>query len=151
MVGSWILALQICLPPPRLRWYGLVPVGLPTRGLEIYPSPVSLVPLPGTTRTTVCGIVSSLDEYSSDEEDYYPLLATLGVMVPPSCFVASRGLLPPLYTLSVRCLSYSPDIPFTSAWVGLKGVWVASSANLFARLAPPRVLIVARDFPRLSV
>ena len=68
--------------PPRLRWYGLVPVGLPTRVLEIYPSPVSLVPLPGTTCTTVGGMVSLLDEDFSDVEDSPPLLASLGVPVP---------------------------------------------------------------------
>ena len=47
------------------------------------PSPVSLFLLPGNTLTTVGGVMSSLDEYSSDEEDSSQLLAELGVTPPP--------------------------------------------------------------------
>ena len=47
------------------------------------PSPVSLFLLPGNTLTTVGGVMYSLDEYSSDEEDSSQLLATLGVTPPP--------------------------------------------------------------------
>ena len=115
------------------------------------PIPVSLFPLSGTTHTTVCVVVSSLDEDSSDEEYSYHLLASLVVPVPSSCFVASRGVLPPLYSSSVSCLSFPPASPIACDGVGLKSGWVTPSAALFVRPAPPRVISGARDFLRIFV
>ena len=119
--------------PPCQHWYGLAPVSFPTRGLEMAPSPVILAYFPGTTYTTVVGVVSSLV-----------------VLVPPSCFVESRDFPFPLCSLSVQFISYPPSSPVTSARVHLKGEWVAPSASIFARLAPPRVTSGARAFSRLS-
>ena len=59
-----------------------------------------LLLLPGTTLTTLGGVVSSLEFDYSDEEDLYLLMATLGVPDPPSCSVAFRRLLPLLWSLS---------------------------------------------------
>ena len=49
-------------------------------------SPITdiIFPLPGTTSTTLGGALSSLEYDSSYEEDLYPMLALLGVLVPPS-------------------------------------------------------------------
>ena len=90
-------------PPPLLHpvrggslkicalWYGLGPADLLTGGLEVSPSTEICVPLPGTTHTTVGGVVSFLDDEFSDKE-YSPLmLALLGVPGPPSLFLASGG------------------------------------------------------------
>ena len=126
-------------PPPPSRWYGLAPAGFHTRGLEMYPSLVSLFPFPGTTCTTLGGVVSSLDEDSSHEEYASLLMASLGVLVPPSCFVASRGVRPTLRSLSVCCCSSPTYITVAYARVVLKGGKLIFLAALFACLAPPRV------------
>ena len=74
--GGGIVDLRTAIfpTPPCLIWYGLGPEGLPTGGLEVLPSPVSLTPLTETTRTTVVGVVFLMDDDSSDEEDSPPLM-----------------------------------------------------------------------------
>ena len=87
--------------PTRFFRYGFDTVIFLIGGFEMSPSALSPFRLPGTTRTTVGGVLSSLDKDSSGEEDSSPLLASLGVPVSPSCFVASREFPPPLWAPSL--------------------------------------------------
>ena len=74
---------ELAYPHPLFQvWvqYG----GFFTGGFEMYPSASIPFLLPGTTHTTVGGVLYLLDEDSSDEGDSSPLLASLGVRVSPS-------------------------------------------------------------------
>ena len=72
------------LPTPTLFFrYGFGTFGIFTGGFEMPPSVATPFFLPGTTCTTVSGVVSFLDEDYSDEEDYSPLLASMVETVTP--------------------------------------------------------------------
>ena len=63
---------------------GLVLAGFWTWGFDVSPSPVILPHMQGTTCTTLSGVVSLLENKPSDKKDSSPVLAFLGVPVPPS-------------------------------------------------------------------
>ena len=62
-------------------------------------------PVPGTTSTTMGGVVSSLDRELSDVERPSTLPALLGMPAPPSRFVESGGGPPPLLSSSLPVAS----------------------------------------------
>ena len=98
---------------------------------------------PGTTRTTVGGVVSSLDKDSSDEEDSSPLLALLGEPVTSSCFVSSRVIPPLLWDPTLLSFFYSDVLPEASAGVDpgrCLFLYSAAFATIFAPLLVPRGL-----------
>ena len=82
-------------------------------------------PVPGTTITTMGGVVSSLERELSDVERPSMLPASLGMPVPPSCSVASGGGPPPLLLSSLPVLSRSSLLvssPFVASTI-VVAVW----------------------------
>ena len=98
----------------------------------------------------VGGVVSSLHENSSEDEESSALLVSVGEPVTPSCFVASRVGPPPLLAPSVLSsvsLSFCPD---ASAVIGPQCCHFSNSLSLAINLAPLVAPRGAWAFPRHS-
>ena len=92
---SWYINSPSTLFLYPILWLGLLSLRC-VSSVGVYSCLACLFLLPGTTSTTVGGVLYLMDEDSSDEEEPSPLLASLGVTVPLSFFVASRVFPPPL-------------------------------------------------------